>query len=220
MKEFAQQFLDAVGVTLAAAIASLFGAFAGFGAKAFDDFKKANDELMKAKADGKAVGDLEAKVAKLSAELDKYDELKTVIEDIQKKLQWDSDDLQQELQAEEGKLVNEIGLAHAPNAVSTVPRRSSITVPAQSLPWVRSRRWSAARARATSRRMVIASRRGRVPRSAPPPGPPPATSGATASNSSRAGEDRFARQGFRGGEAGTKSRCGGSFSVYRRRWIS
>lgn len=29
MKEFAQQFLDAVGVTLAAAIASLFGAFAG-----------------------------------------------------------------------------------------------------------------------------------------------------------------------------------------------
>lgn len=29
MKEFAQMFLDAVGVTLAAAIASLFGAFAG-----------------------------------------------------------------------------------------------------------------------------------------------------------------------------------------------
>lgn len=29
MKEFAQQFLDTVGVTLAAAIASLFGAFAG-----------------------------------------------------------------------------------------------------------------------------------------------------------------------------------------------
>ena len=31
------------------------------------------------------------------------------IDDIQKKLQWDSEDMQQELQAEEGKLVNEIG---------------------------------------------------------------------------------------------------------------
>lgn len=53
--------------------------------KAFDEFKKANDELIKAKADGKAVGDLEAKVAKLSDELDKFDELKAVIDDLQKK---------------------------------------------------------------------------------------------------------------------------------------
>lgn len=53
--------------------------------RAFDEFKKANDELIKAKADGKAFGDLEAKVAKLGEELDKFDELKTIIEDLQKK---------------------------------------------------------------------------------------------------------------------------------------
>lgn len=33
--------------------------------KAWDEFKKTNDELVKAKADGKAVGDLEAKLAKI-----------------------------------------------------------------------------------------------------------------------------------------------------------
>lgn len=33
--------------------------------RAWEEFKKANDELVKAKADGKAVGDLEAKLAKL-----------------------------------------------------------------------------------------------------------------------------------------------------------
>lgn len=53
--------------------------------KAFDDFKKANDELIKAKAEGKTVTDLEAKVAKLGEELDKFAELKTAIDDIQKK---------------------------------------------------------------------------------------------------------------------------------------
>lgn len=53
--------------------------------KAWEEHKKANDELIKAKAEGKAVADLEAKVAKLGEALDKFDELKTAIEDIQKK---------------------------------------------------------------------------------------------------------------------------------------
>lgn len=53
--------------------------------KTFDEFKKANDELLKAKADGKAVGDLEAKVAELSKALDKFDEMKAAVEEIQKK---------------------------------------------------------------------------------------------------------------------------------------
>ena len=53
--------------------------------RAFEAFKKANDELIKAKADGKAIGDLEAKVAKLGEALDKFDEMKQAIEDIQKK---------------------------------------------------------------------------------------------------------------------------------------
>lgn len=53
--------------------------------KAWEEHKKANDELIKAKAEGKAVADLEAKVAKLGEALDKFDELKTAIEEIQKK---------------------------------------------------------------------------------------------------------------------------------------
>jgi HK97 family phage major capsid protein len=53
--------------------------------KAFDEFKKANDELIKAKAEGKAVADLEAKVATLQANLDKYADLKEALEELQKK---------------------------------------------------------------------------------------------------------------------------------------
>ncbi|SFB74236.1 phage major capsid protein, HK97 family [Polaromonas sp. OV174] len=53
--------------------------------KAFEEFKTANDALIKAKAEGKALGDLESKVSKLGEALDKFDELKTAIEDIQKK---------------------------------------------------------------------------------------------------------------------------------------
>lgn len=62
--------------------------------KAFDEFKKANDELIKAKADGKAVGDLEAKVAELGKALDKFDELKTAIEEIQKKANRPQNDIE------------------------------------------------------------------------------------------------------------------------------
>ena len=48
--------------------------------KAFEAFKTANDKLIAAKAEGKAVGDLTAEVEKLSAELDKLAEVKTAIE--------------------------------------------------------------------------------------------------------------------------------------------
>lgn len=44
--------------------------------KAWEEHKKTNDELLKAKAEGKAVADLEAKLAKLSDEMDKLAELK------------------------------------------------------------------------------------------------------------------------------------------------
>ena len=53
--------------------------------KAFEAFKKANDALIAAKAEGKAVGDLTAQVETLSKELDKLSEIKAAIEDIQKK---------------------------------------------------------------------------------------------------------------------------------------
>lgn len=44
--------------------------------QAWEEHKKTNDELLKAKAEGKAVTDLEAKLAKLSDEMDKLAELK------------------------------------------------------------------------------------------------------------------------------------------------
>lgn len=44
--------------------------------KAWEEHKKTNDELLKAKAEGKAVADLEAKLAKISDEMDKLAELK------------------------------------------------------------------------------------------------------------------------------------------------
>lgn len=47
---------------------------------AFEAFKQANDELIKAKADGKAVADLEAKVAAANEHLSKLDELKANIQ--------------------------------------------------------------------------------------------------------------------------------------------
>lgn len=48
--------------------------------KAWEQHKAANDELLKTKADGKAVGDLEAKLAKIGAEMDKLSELKDEVD--------------------------------------------------------------------------------------------------------------------------------------------
>lgn len=45
--------------------------------RAWEEFKKTNDEAIKAKADGKAVGDLEAKLANISEQLDKVEDLKS-----------------------------------------------------------------------------------------------------------------------------------------------
>jgi len=53
--------------------------------KAFKAFREANDELIKAKAEGKAVADLTAKVEKISASLDKLDDAKAAIDDLMKK---------------------------------------------------------------------------------------------------------------------------------------
>lgn len=44
--------------------------------QAWEEFKKTNDELVKAKADGKAVADLEAKLAKINTDMDQLSELK------------------------------------------------------------------------------------------------------------------------------------------------
>jgi HK97 family phage major capsid protein len=43
--------------------------------KAFDDFKKTNNELLEAKAEGKGVAELETKLAKMESDLTKYDDL-------------------------------------------------------------------------------------------------------------------------------------------------
>lgn len=55
--------------------------------KAFKAFREANDKLIEAKAEGKAVADLTAQVEKLSKELDKLDEAKAAIDELVKKRQ-------------------------------------------------------------------------------------------------------------------------------------
>lgn len=51
--------------------------------QAWAEFKTSNDALIKAKADGKAVADLEAKVATLTGAMDKFSEVKEAIEQLQ-----------------------------------------------------------------------------------------------------------------------------------------
>ena len=53
--------------------------------KAYDELQKTVTELAAAKADGKAVGDLTAKVETLSKACDQFDEIKTAVEELQKK---------------------------------------------------------------------------------------------------------------------------------------
>ena len=53
--------------------------------RAFEEFKKTNEELIKAKAEGKAVADLEQKLTKLNGELDKLADLKSAIDELEKK---------------------------------------------------------------------------------------------------------------------------------------
>lgn len=55
--------------------------------KAWEEHKKTNDALIAAKADGKAIGDLEAKLAKVSGDLDKFGDLKSQFEAVMTKLQ-------------------------------------------------------------------------------------------------------------------------------------
>ncbi len=50
--------------------------------RAFEEFKTANDALIKAKAEGKALGDLEARVAKLNEAIEAYSEKKDAIDDL------------------------------------------------------------------------------------------------------------------------------------------
>lgn len=54
--------------------------------RAWEEFKKTNDEIVKAKADGKAVADLEAKLAVIGEDLDKLAEIKSQFEEIMTKL--------------------------------------------------------------------------------------------------------------------------------------
>lgn len=54
--------------------------------RSFDEFKKTNDELLKAKADGKVVSDFEAKLAKMNEEIEKFSGLKSALDQVEKKL--------------------------------------------------------------------------------------------------------------------------------------
>lgn len=54
--------------------------------KAWEEFKKTNDEILAKKAEGKAVGDLETKLAKITEDLDKLSETKAKLEEALVKL--------------------------------------------------------------------------------------------------------------------------------------
>lgn len=75
-------------------------------AKARDEEKKANEELLKAKADGKAVSDLEAKLANVSGHVDKLLEMKDEIEQVMTKLQRPGAGQSDEKMADEVKSFN------------------------------------------------------------------------------------------------------------------
>lgn len=53
--------------------------------QAWEEYKKTNDAIIAAKADGKAVGDLETKLAKISEDMDKLADSKKMIEDFMAK---------------------------------------------------------------------------------------------------------------------------------------
>lgn len=52
---------------------------------AFEQFKKTNDERLAKLTKGEAVGDLEAKLAKIEADVQKYDELKSRLDEMEKR---------------------------------------------------------------------------------------------------------------------------------------
>lgn len=54
--------------------------------RSFEEFKKTNDEMLKAKADGKTVADFEAKLSKINEEIAKFSDLKSALDGIEKKL--------------------------------------------------------------------------------------------------------------------------------------
>lgn len=54
--------------------------------EAFDEFKKTNDDMLKAKADGKSVADFEAKLSKINDDIAKFSDLKSSLDEIEKKL--------------------------------------------------------------------------------------------------------------------------------------
>ncbi len=54
--------------------------------RSFEEFKKTNDELLKAKADGKTVADFEAKLSKINQDIAQFSELKSALDQIEKKL--------------------------------------------------------------------------------------------------------------------------------------
>lgn len=54
--------------------------------KAFEEFKSANDALLKAKAEGKAVSEIEAKIARISADLDKLGDAKDRLDAVETRL--------------------------------------------------------------------------------------------------------------------------------------
>ncbi len=87
--------------------------------KAWEEFKTTNNELVKAKADGKAVGDLEAKVKTLGDALDGLQEMKTAIEELQKKANRPAADAETQSLEKELKSFNALAIQRGRGAVTS-----------------------------------------------------------------------------------------------------
>ncbi len=91
--------------------------------KAWEEHKKTNDELIKAKAEGKVVAELETKLVKISTDLDKYADLKAQFEEVMKKMQrpGGGDDKEQKAIEEEVKGFNLMVRADYQSKGKTIP---------------------------------------------------------------------------------------------------
>jgi HK97 family phage major capsid protein len=89
--------------------------------QAWEAHKATNDALIAAKADGKAVGELEAKLAKISTDLDKYSDLKAQFEEVMLKMQRPGNGPEEKAAADEVKGFNAMIRADYQSKGKTAP---------------------------------------------------------------------------------------------------
>lgn len=111
--------------------------------KAWEEFKKTNDELLKAKADGKAVGELEQKLDKIGKELDKLTEIRAEVDKIMLKMQRPAADAESGDMKEETKSFNIARRSFGQNVTSDITVEEYTGYKAAFFKWARKGRLEA-----------------------------------------------------------------------------